>query len=153
ALTLVSWGSTVRTCERAARALSNAGIMIDLFDLRSISPWDSRSVRESAERTGKLIVVHEDNYTCGFGSEILSSVAEHAASRIEYKRVTRPDTFVPCNFSNQLEILPSFRRVVEACAELLDLRVTWQEPSKSVDGLATVRAIGSSPADESVTVV
>ena len=89
-----------------------AGFGVDLIDLRSISPWDREAVVESAGRTRKLLVVHEDNLTCGFGAEVVATVCESLSRRIVARRLTRPDTYMPCNFSNQLELLPSFKRIL-----------------------------------------
>src|SRR5690606_8263631 len=77
-LTLVGWGNTVRICEQAAKLLEQAGVETDVWDLRSISPWDESNIVQSAEKTAHLIVVHEDNHTCGLGAEVLSTVAERA---------------------------------------------------------------------------
>ena len=108
---------------------------------------------ESAERTGKLLVVHEDNLTCGFGAEVVATVSEAASRRVVTRRVTRPDTYVPCNFPNQLEILPSFKRILTTAAELLDLDLTWTMPTSATDGMYVVEAIGASPADQAITIV
>jgi 2-oxoisovalerate dehydrogenase E1 component len=106
-LTLVTWGATVSICVKVAEALSSASVSVDLIDLRSISPWDREAVCESAEKTGTLVVVHEDNLTAGFGAEIVAAVNESVPKLISVRRITRPDTYVPCRFANQLEILPS----------------------------------------------
>ena len=57
-LTLVTWGSTVSICHQLADVLQITGVSLDLIDLRSISPWDSEAVCESARKTGKILVVH-----------------------------------------------------------------------------------------------
>lgn len=152
-ITFVGWGNTVRLCEEAASALEKAGIDAEVLDLRSLSPWDERAVVASAEKTAHLIVVHEDNHTCGLGGEILATVAEKTRVPVAMRRVTRPDTFVPCNFANQIEVLPSFRRVLATAAELLDLDLSWIAPPQVEDGVACIEAIGSGPSDESVVVV
>ena len=152
-LTIVAWGSTVQLCEKAVAAIDTVGLSVDLIDLRSISPWDREAVIESAERTGKLIVVHEDNLTCGFGAEVVATVSEAASRHVVARRVTRPDTYVPCNFPNQLEILPSFKRILTTAAELLDLDLTWTMPTSATDGMYVVEAIGASPADQAITIV
>jgi 2-oxoisovalerate dehydrogenase E1 component len=152
-LTIVAWGSTVQLCEKTAAALASVGCNVDLIDLRSISPWDREAVIESAERTGKLLVVHEDNLTCGFGAEVVATVSEAASRRVVARRVTRPDTYTPCNFPNQLEILPSFKRILTTAAELLDLDLTWTMPTGATDGMYVVEAIGASPADQAITIV
>ncbi|MBV9124486.1 MAG: transketolase, partial [Planctomycetes bacterium] len=150
---LVSWGSTMPLCEQAAAALDTAGVQVDLIDLRSLSPWDRETVCASVRRTGKLLVVHEDNQTCGFGAEVLATVAESVPGPVKARRVSRPDTYVPCNFANQLEVLPSFKRILTVAAEMLDLDLTWELPARENRDVFLLEAQGSSPADQSVTVV
>ena len=103
-------------------------------------------------KTGRLLVVHEDNLTCGFGAEVAAAAAEAVPGLLQVRRVTRPDTWVPCNFSNQLEILPSFRRILLAAADMLDLEVHWKAPAAE-QSVLTIEAAGSSPLDQTVTVV
>ncbi len=82
-------------CRKAAAALRGVGYGAEVIDLRSLSPWDEQAVLASAERTGRLMIVHEENLTCGFGAEIAATVAEKARVAVLVRRVTRPDTFVP----------------------------------------------------------
>jgi 2-oxoisovalerate dehydrogenase E1 component len=152
-ITIVAWGSTVGVCERAVQSLAEVGIAVDLIDLRSISPWDKDGVCESARRTGKVIVVHEDNLTCGFGAEVIAVIAESTSRPVTCRRIARPDTYVPCNFSNQLQVLPSVRHVLEAAAEILNLEMEWEVPVAKPGDFYIVEANGASPADQSVTVV
>jgi 2-oxoisovalerate dehydrogenase E1 component len=69
------------------------------------------------------------------------------------RRVTRPDTFIPCNFANQIEVMPSYRRVLTTAAALLDFDLTWERPEAQEEGIFEIQAIGSAPSDETVTVV
>src|SRR5262249_20897434 len=91
------------------------------------------------------------NRTCGLGAEVLATVLERARRPVAARRVTRPDTFVPCHFANQLEVLPSLPRILTAVAEMLGLELSWAAPAAE-DGCVAVAAIGSGPADESVLV-
>lgn len=152
-LTIVGWGNTVPLAVKAAKVLADYDISVDVLDLRSIVPWDAQTVIESAERSGRLIVAHEDNHTAGFGAEVLATVLEGASHQIDARRVTRPDTFVPCNFGNQLEILPSYRRILETAVELLGGTLTWKKEGAAEDGTFLVEAVGASPSDETVTMV
>jgi 2-oxoisovalerate dehydrogenase E1 component len=152
-LTLVGWGHTVRHCEQVAETLEPIGVEVEVIDLRSISPWDEQMVLRSAEKTARMIVVHEDNQTCGFAAEILATVAQKTRVPVSMRRVTRPDTFVPCNFANQLEILPSYRQLLSVAAELLDLDLSWTPLQEAEAGTYFVKAIGSGPADETVEIV
>lgn len=152
-ITLVGWGNTVRLCRQAAESLEVAGVTADVIDLRSIVPWDVEMVLESAERTGRLLVVHEDNHTAGMGAEVIATIAERTSQKIDARRVTRGDTYVPCNFGNQLEVLPSYKRVLETAVEMIGGSISWKLPEDSASGIRTVEAIGASPSDESVTVI
>ncbi|MEM9415356.1 MAG: beta-ketoacyl-ACP synthase 3 [Planctomycetota bacterium] len=153
-LTLVAWGSTVTIGMGVAEKLDSVGIGVDLIDLRCIAPWDRDLVLRSARKTGKLLVVHEDNLTLGFGSEILATVLEKLGGDVKAKRVTRSDTYTPCNYTNQLEVLPSYRRTLTTACELLGLSITWPEHEHAEDDGLTevVEAEGSSPADQAVTI-
>lgn len=153
-VTLVAWGNTVRICREVADSLEQVGKEAEIIDLRSISPWDEKMVIASAEKTAHLVVVHEDNEFCGVGAEVISTIAERARMPVAMRRVTRPNTLLPCNIGNQLDLLPSFRSVMTTCAELLDLDVEWpavKTPEK-LDRVI-VEAVGSGPADEAVEVV
>lgn len=152
-LTIVAYGNTVPLACRAAETLLREGVEAEVIDLRSLSPWDSDLVLESVERTGRLIVTHEDNHTNGFGAEIVATVAERSRRTVIARRVTRPDTYVPCNFGNQLEILPSYRRILETAVDMLGGSVYWKQTDTAGTGVYDVEAIGSSPSDESVTMV
>jgi 2-oxoisovalerate dehydrogenase E1 component len=152
-ITLVAWGNTVPLCEKVAETLSTIGAAAEVIDLRWLSPWDDDMVCRSARRTGKLIVVHEDNKSSGLGAEVVATVVEHVAEHVECRRITRPDTFVPCHFGNQLDVLPSFRSILTAAAKMLDLDLQWSFADASDRSLVIVEAIGSSPADQTVTVL
>lgn len=152
-ITLLGWGNTVPLCERAAQSLEEAGVRAEVIDLRSLVPWDVETVVRSALKTGKLIVTHEDNHTAGMGAEVVATVAEAVGKGVQIRRITRPDTWVPFHFENQLEVLPSYKRILEAAVDMLGGTLRWERPGQAEPGMFLVEAIGSSPADESVTVL
>ena len=150
-ITLLGWGGTMPVCERTAEALAEAGANAEVVDLRTIYPWDEQAVLASAQKTGRLVIVHEDNQTCGMGAEIAAAIAEKDNS-IEIARVVRPDTYIPYDFSCQIAVLPSFKRTLEKCCEMLDIDLRWEKPVEEEAGTVTIKAIGSSPSDETITV-
>jgi len=152
-ITFVCYGNTVQLCLKVANSLDTEGIASEIIDLRWLSPWDEKTILKSVQKTGKLIVVHEDNLSCGLGAEILAVVAEKSTIPVQMRRVTRPDTYVPCNFGNQLEILPSYKRILETATELLNLELLWITPPPKEEGIFFVEAIGGGPSDEMVIVV
>ena len=74
-ITVVTWGAMVHRCVEAAASFNGD---IDLFDLRTIAPWDREAVLDSVRRTGRCLIVHEDTSTAGFGAEIAAVLAREA---------------------------------------------------------------------------
>ena len=106
----------------AAKELETDGVSVEILDLRTIIPWDKQAVLESAKRTSKVLVLHEDNRTGGFGGEIAATIAEEAFDDLDapVKRITAPDTPVP--FSPPLEkaFIPQVEDVVKGLKELAE---------------------------------
>ncbi len=150
-ITLVSWGGAMPVVERTAVALAEVGLNAEVIDLRTIFPWDEETVLASVKKTGKLIVVHEDNQTAGMGGEIVAAISEKT-SDIQVARVTRPDTYIPYDYACQIEVLPSYKRTLEKCCELLEVDIHWDKPVEEEAGTVIVKAIGSSPSDETITI-
>src|SRR4051794_24639011 len=121
-LTVVTWGAMVYTAAEAAEQLDSDGVSVEIVDLRTVLPWDKTAVLESVRKTSKLLVLHEDTRTGGFGGEIAATVAEEAFEDLDapVRRVTAPDTPVP--FSPPLEkaFIPQVEDVVAALRELAE---------------------------------
>jgi pyruvate/2-oxoglutarate/acetoin dehydrogenase E1 component len=120
-VTLVTWGAMVYTAAEAAEKLAaEEEISTEILDLRTIIPWDKKGVLASVEKTSKVIVLHEDTHTGGFGAEIAATIAEEAFEQLDapVKRLAGPDTPVP--FSPPLEkaFIPQVEDVVEAIKEI-----------------------------------
>jgi 2-oxoisovalerate dehydrogenase E1 component beta subunit len=120
-LTIVTYGAMVYTAEEAADAVAEQdGTSIEIVDLRTLTPWDREGVLASVEKTSKVIVLHEDTHTSGFGAEIAATIAEEAFELLDgpVVRVTAPDTPVP--FSPPLEkaFLPQVADVAAAIEKL-----------------------------------
>jgi 2-oxoisovalerate dehydrogenase E1 component beta subunit len=77
-VTCVSYGLMHHFCVEAAERLSKDGIEVEVIDLRSIYPLDIDTVLESVGKTGKAMVVYEDNKFLGVGAEVSAQIAEHA---------------------------------------------------------------------------
>ncbi|MDC7242128.1 MAG: thiamine pyrophosphate-dependent enzyme, partial [Spirochaetales bacterium] len=152
-LSFVTYGNPVKLCMKATEVLETQGITSDVIDLRSISPWDQKAVLASVEKTGRVIIVHEENKTASVSSEIAAEIAELAKVPVQIRRVVREDTHVPCNFDNQLVILPSYQRILETAVDMLGGSVSWKKEETGASGSFTAPIIGTSPADETATII
>jgi 2-oxoisovalerate dehydrogenase E1 component beta subunit len=121
-ISLITWGAMVYTAEEAAQQLDGDGVSVEIIDLRTVMPWDKAAVLESARKTSKVLVLHEDTRTGGFGAEIAATVAEEAFEDLDapVTRIAAPDTPVP--FSPPLEkaFIPQVEDVTKGLRELAE---------------------------------
>ncbi|HWG73899.1 MAG TPA: thiamine pyrophosphate-dependent enzyme [Acidimicrobiales bacterium] len=119
-LTVVTWGATVERT-RAAAARLGAGHDVEIIDLRSIVPWDHDLVASSVAKTGRLLVVHEDTITAGFGAEVAAWAADECFADLDapVRRVGALDTWVPYEPSLERAVLPQIDDIAEAVSGLL----------------------------------
>jgi 2-oxoisovalerate dehydrogenase E1 component beta subunit len=121
-VSVITWGAMVYTAEEAAQQLEEDGVSVEIVDLRSILPWDKQAVLASAEKTSKVLVLHEDTRTAGFGAEIAATIAEEAFESLDapIRRLAAPDTPVP--FSPPLEkaFIPQVDDVAAGLRELAE---------------------------------
>jgi 2-oxoisovalerate dehydrogenase E1 component len=117
-LTIVTYGATV---QRSLLAAAHTGAGVEVIDLRSIMPWDKEMVAESVARTGRLLVVSEDNLTCGFGAEVAAWAGEHCFHDLDAPvcRVGAADTHVPYEPTLERATLPQVEDIEAACLRLL----------------------------------
>ncbi|WP_278393160.1 alpha-ketoacid dehydrogenase subunit beta [Sphingobium yanoikuyae] len=102
-ITIVSWSSQLLRCQAALPALAEAGISVELVDLRTVSPWDREAVLASVAKTGRALVVHEAVRDFGPGGEIASTIAEELFGQLKapVRRLGAPKSPVP--FAKVLE--------------------------------------------------
>ena len=121
-VSVITWGAMVYTAEEAAQQLDADGVSVEIIDLRTVMPWDKTAVLESARKTSKVLVLHEDTRTGGFGAEIAATVAEEAFEDLDapVKRIAAPDAPVP--FSPPLEkaFIPQVDDVTAGLRELAE---------------------------------
>ena len=99
-LTIVTWGALV---QKSIEAAKQTDYNIEIIDIRTIYPLDLDLIIKSISRTNRVIVVHEDNLTGGFGGEIVALINEHAFEYLDapVHRVASKD--VPVAYSSSLE--------------------------------------------------
>ena len=120
-MTVVSYGLTLHYCLEAAEQMSAEGVDVEVVDLRTLRPLDKDTVLESVRKTGKLLIVHEDNVTGGVGAEVAAVVADQAFEHLDgpISRLCGPD--VPTMpFAQSLEeaYMPDTEKVAQAMRKL-----------------------------------
>jgi pyruvate dehydrogenase E1 component beta subunit len=114
-VTVVAYGPMVRTCLEAAAAAEPDGVMLEVIDLRSLSPLDVDVVAASVERTGRCVVVHEAPVFLGMGAELAARISQRCFYRLEAP-VLRVGGFHTPYPPSKLEkhYLPDLDRVLDA---------------------------------------
>ena len=119
-VTIVTVGSTVRTCLDAAQLLAESGIEAEVIDLRTVVPLDEEAVLASIARTGRLVVVDESRDRCGAGSYIAAIAADKGFKSLKapVKRVNIPNVAIPYAPGAEAEVLPSVEKIVAAVNQI-----------------------------------
>jgi 2-oxoisovalerate dehydrogenase E1 component beta subunit len=123
-LTCVAYGMMLHQClEAAAKLEEDDGTKVEVVDVRTIAPLDRKTILESVKKTGKALVVSEDNRTYGVGAEIVATIAEEAMFDLDgpLVRIGGPD--IPAMpFAGPLEhfYLPDVEGIQKAMKELAE---------------------------------
>ena len=120
-LTIVCWGALVEECVAAAE---NSEFSIEVIDLRTLAPWDSEMVFTSVSKTGRCLIVHEDNLTAGFGAELAAQISLELFSslKIPIDRMSMPDIPCPHNIDLLNSVLPNRETIDIRIDEMLKTR-------------------------------
>jgi 2-oxoisovalerate dehydrogenase E1 component len=118
AITVVTWGAMTHRCTAAAAGFGDA---VDLLDLRTVAPWDRSAVLESVSRTGRVLIVHEDTLTAGFGAEIAATIARDAFWALDapVERLAVEDVPMPYHERLLHAVLPNAATIAERIEAVL----------------------------------
>ncbi|OLD70403.1 MAG: hypothetical protein AUG90_01445 [Verrucomicrobia bacterium 13_1_20CM_4_55_9] len=116
-VTLVAWGNTVEKSLEALTKIDNE-ISVELFDLRSIVPWDKESIAASVHKTRRLVVVQEDTENCSVGQMIISHITAQPDLWSEMVSppilVSKTNVMIGYNPIYEYAALPDVDRIVAA---------------------------------------
>ncbi len=121
-LTIITWGAMVQKSIEGVKSLGLPKGSVEIIDLRTLNPLDLDSIESSLVKTGKALVVYEDNLTNGPGAEISALIADKYFEYLDgpIRRVAAKDSPVPYNWFLEEKVLPQTSDVAEAIAELLE---------------------------------
>src|SRR6516162_4858846 len=120
-LSIITYGGTLNQCLDAVRIVDKEdGLSVEVLYLRTLLPLDREAILATARKTGKVLIVHEDRITGGFGGEVAAIIAENAFDSLDgpIRRLGAADTHLA--FSPPMEefILPDTNKIVDAVRSL-----------------------------------
>jgi 2-oxoisovalerate dehydrogenase E1 component len=122
-LTIVTYGALVQKSLQAAVQLEQKypERTVEVIDLRTLAPYDWDSIRASVEKTSRVMIVHEDCLSFGYGAEIAARIASELFSHLDAPvgRVAALDTWVAYHPQLEAEILPQVENIVTEADRLL----------------------------------
>jgi 2-oxoisovalerate dehydrogenase E1 component beta subunit len=123
-VTVITYGLMVHYTLEAAKKLAEEGIDVHVLDLRTLIPLDKEAVLDATKKTGKVLIVHEDNKTSGFGAEVAAVIAEEAFFDLDAPvgRLCSPDVpSMPYNSKLEKAFMLNPEKIATAIRELAEL--------------------------------
>ncbi|MGD9906832.1 MAG: alpha-ketoacid dehydrogenase subunit beta, partial [Vicinamibacterales bacterium] len=119
-LAVITWGALVQRSLLAAQQAEKDGISAAVFDLRTIIPYDWAGIAALVKKTNRVLVVHEDQLTCGFGAEIAARISDELFDQLDapVRRVAAMDCPVAYHPDLEERILPQTSDVLAAIRQL-----------------------------------
>ncbi len=120
--TVIAVGRMVVEAMTAAEELAKSGVEVEVIDVRTVQPLDSRTILDSVRRTNRALVVHEAVTFGGIGAEISSQIQEEAFDYLDAPVLRLGAPFSPVPFSPVLEraYIPDSNRISDWVGRLLE---------------------------------
>jgi 2-oxoisovalerate dehydrogenase E1 component len=120
-VTVVTYGATVpRSLQAAQRLEREHGISVEVLDLRTLNPYDFEAIAASVSKTSRVLVVHEDMLSWGYGAEIAARIGSELFDKLDapVQRLAAKDTFVAYQPLLEDVILPQADDIFSAIQKL-----------------------------------
>jgi len=119
-LTIVTYGSLVHRAVQGLKTLEQEGIQPEILDLRSLNPYDWELIAASVKKTNRVLVLHEDSISWGYGAEIAARIADELFEFLDapVRRLGAKDVYVPYHPVLEDAMLPQPADIVRAAREL-----------------------------------
>ena len=117
-LTIITYGTMVHVAQASVR---NTGVSADIIDVRTLAPLDVDTLKQSVEKTGRCMIVHEASKFCGYGAELVATIQEECfwhlqapIERVAGWETPYPHAFEWDYFPGQERVMAGIRNVMEA---------------------------------------
>ncbi len=120
-VSVITYGMAVHHAIQAAEEVAKEGVSVEVVDLRTLKPLDTDAVLASVRKTGKALVVHEDNLTGGFGAEVAAIIAQEAFEHLDgpVTRLAGPDVpAIPYSPPLEEAFIPGPEKIAAAIRKL-----------------------------------
>jgi pyruvate dehydrogenase E1 component beta subunit len=121
-VTIISYGAMYYETKKAlSQYIQSNPIDFELINLVSLSPIDYDTILASARKTGKVLIVNEENPTCGLAAELSATIHENCIKDLlaPVKRVTGFDVIIPL-LTNEDNYMPTTKRITQALDSLIN---------------------------------
>ena len=120
-VTLVTYSQMTLKCLEAAGLLEKEGISVEVVDLRTLKPLDTKTVLASARKTGRVIIVHEACRRGGIGGDIAAMIMEEAYDDLDgpVARICGKDSVIPYNLALESACVPTVEEIIEGVLKMV----------------------------------
>ena len=120
-VTIVATGNMVHQSMQAAAKLEAENIHCEVIDPRTLVPMDKKTILNSVEKTGKLLIVDEGCKTCSVSAEIAAFVVEEGFQYLKKNiiRLNTPDVPIPYSQNLEKQIIPNAKSIQENVKKLI----------------------------------
>ena len=120
-MTIITYGAMVQQSLEAARTMESNGVSVEVIDLRTLNPLDEESIYRSVKKTNRVVIIHEDTLTGGFGAEIAARVTSNCFEYLDAPvlRVAALDTPIPYSPPLEDAVLPNKQKILAALEQLV----------------------------------
>lgn len=120
-VTLLTYSHMTLKCLEAAELLEKEGISVEVVDLRTLKPLDTKTILASARKTGRVIVVHEACRRGGIGGDIAAMIMEEAYDDLDgpVARICGKDTSIPYNLNLENACVPTVEEIIEGVLKMV----------------------------------
>jgi 2-oxoisovalerate dehydrogenase E1 component beta subunit len=109
-----AYGAMLHVAIEAADLAAAIGVSVEVIDIRTITPFDIELIMDSVKKTGRVVILHEECKTCGFGAEIAAQIAERCILDLKAPLMRVAGFDVPFPYALEEEYMPNANRVLTA---------------------------------------